>query len=323
VATTIVSQSVRSAINPLSDSPTPRQSVYEIITSQILAELEKGVVPWRKPWRTLPAANLVSKKPYRGINTFLLALAGYGSQYWLTYRQAQALGGNVRRGESGTKIVFWKFDKYETETADGEMENRTSAFLRYYTVFNLEQTEGLKALLELPPARPIESAEAIITGMPNPPAYERGFRACYSPSSDTVTMPSPTAFHSQAEYYSTMFHELVHSTGHAKRLAREGFDKPQQFGGESYSREELVAEMGSAMLCGVAGIEQSTLANSAAYLKSWIARLKSDSRLIISAASAAQKAADYIRGESAKDSPAVSEMPGTANLKGDIVGRHQ
>jgi antirestriction protein ArdC len=321
VATTIVSQSVRSAVNPDPEPSIPRQSVYEIVTRQILAELEKGVVPWRKPWRTLPPANLISKKQYRGINTFLLALAGYGSQYWLTYRQAQALGGNVRRGERGTKIVFWKFDKYETETADGETENRTSAFLRYYTVFNLEQTEGLKALLALPPARPIESAETIIAGMPNAPAYERGFLACYTPSTDTVTMPSPTAFHSQAEYYSTMFHELVHSTGHAKRLTREGFDRPQQFGSESYSREELVAEMGSAMLCGVAGIEQATLANSAAYLKSWIARLKSDSRLIISAASAAQKAADYIRGESPEDSPAVSEVP--ADLERDVVGRHQ
>ena len=118
------------------------------------------------------------------------------------------------------QIVFWKFNEYETETADGETENRTSAFLRYYTVFNLEQTEGLKALLALPPARPIESAEAIIAGMPNPPAYQQGFLACYSPSNDTVTMPSPTAFHSHAEYYSTMFHELAHATGHAKRLAQ-------------------------------------------------------------------------------------------------------
>ena len=149
----------------------------------------------------------------------------------------------MRRGEHGTKIVFWKFNEYETETADGETENRTSAFLRYYTVFNLEQTEGLKALLALPPSTPIESAEVIIAGMPNALAYQQGLVACYSPSNDTVTMPSPTAFHSQAEYYSTMFHELVHSTGHAKRLAREGFDKSQQFGSESYSREELVAEM--------------------------------------------------------------------------------
>jgi antirestriction protein ArdC len=271
-------------------------SVYDIVTERILAELEKGEIPWRKPWRTLPPANLVSKKPYRGINVFLLALAGYGSQYWLTYRKAQALGGNIRRGEHGTKIVFWKFDTYETETPDGETEERKSAFLRYYVVFNLEQTEGLKALLTLPPARSIESADALVNGMPNPPAFEQDFQAAYVPSRDVVTMPSPTAFESQAEYYATLFHELAHSTGHTKRLAREGFDTPQKFGSDSYSREELIAEMGSAMLCGVAGIEQGTLANSAAYLKTWIARLKSDSKLVVSAASAAQKAADYIRG---------------------------
>ena len=306
MATQIVSQAVHSAVIPAVNIPKPHASVYEIVTERILAELEKGEIPWRKPWRTLPPANLVSKKPYRGINFFLLALAGYGSQYWLTYRQTQALGGNVRRGEHGTKIVFRKFDKYETETDDGEAEERKSAFLRYYTVFNLEQTEGLKALLALPPARPIESAEAIIAGMPNPPTFEQGFQAAYIPSRDAVTMPSRTAFESQAEYYSTLFHELTHSTGHANRLAREGFDRPQAFGSESYSREELIAEMGSAMLCGVAGIEQGTLANSAAYLKSWIARLKADSKLVVSAASAAQKAADYIRGESSQGSPAIS-----------------
>jgi len=266
--------------------------------------LERGEIPWRKPWRTLPPANLISKKPYRGINVFLLALAGYGSQYWLTYRQAQALGGNVRKGEHGAKIVFWKFDRFETETADGETEERKSAFLRYYTVFNLEQTEGLKALLALPPAFPIESAEAIVQGMPNPPAFAQDAGAAYIPSRDTVTMPSRTTFESPAEFYSTLFHELTHSTGHAKRLGRDGIEKIQPFGSEDYSKEELVAEMGSAMLCGVAGIEQATISNSAAYLQSWIKRLKADSRLVVSAASAAQKAADYIRGESAKDSPA-------------------
>lgn len=278
-------------------------SVYEIITSRIVEELEKGVVPWRKPWRTLPPVNLISKKPYRGINVFLLALQGYGSQYWLTFNQAKQLGGNVRKGEHGTKIVFWKFGTYETETGDGDTEERKSAFLRYYTVFNLEQTEGLKALLALPPAFFIESAEEIVKGMPNPPEFKQDFQAAYIPSRDVVMMPSRTAFESQAEYYSTLFHELTHSTGHAKRLAREGFDTPQKFASESYSREELIAEMGSAMLCGVAGIEQSTLANSAAYLKTWIARLKADTKLVIFAASAAQKAADYIRGESTKDSP--------------------
>ena len=306
MASTIVNQHVSSAVHSPESHAKPHQSVYEIVTSRILEEMERGVVPWHKPWRTLAPANIVSKKPYRGINVFLLALQGYGSQYWLTYRQAQALGGNIRRGEHGTKVVFWKFDSYETETADGETEERKSAFLRYYTVFNLEQTEGLKALLALPPAFPIQSAEAVANGMPNPPAYQQGFQAAYTPSKDMVTMPSRTAFESQAEYYSTLFHELTHSTGHAKRLEREGFDKPQQFGSESYSREELIAEMGSAMLCCVAGIEQATICNSAAYLQSWIRKLKADSRLVVSAASAAQKAADYIRGESPKDSPAIA-----------------
>jgi hypothetical protein len=182
VATQIVSQYVHSAV-PSAFEPAvkPHASVYEIVTERILAELENGQVPWRKPWRTLPPANLISKKPYRGINVFLLALAGYGSQYWLTYRQAQALGGNVRRGEHGTKIVFWKFDKYETGTADGETEERTSAFLRYYTVFNLEQCDGLKALLALPLARPIESAEAIVQAMPNPPALGQDYRRVHRP----------------------------------------------------------------------------------------------------------------------------------------------
>ena len=305
MATPSVSQSVSLSVVSPPNPSRPRSSVYEIITAQILAGLEGGEIPWRKPWRTLPPANLITKKPYRGINTFLLGFAGYGSQYWLTFNQAKQLGGNIRRGEHGTKIVFWKFNTYETETADGETEERKSAFLRYYTVFNLEQTERLKALLDLPPAFPIESAESIVRGMPNPPAFEQDSRASYIPSCDVITIPSRTAFDSQEEYYGTLFHELTHATGHAKRLGRDGFDTPQQFGSESYSREELIAEMGSAMLCGVAGIEQSTLANSAAYLKGWIARLNADSKLVISAAGAAQKAADYIRGES-KDSPSVS-----------------
>src|SRR5438876_6411328 len=241
MATPIVSQQVRSSVlSPVESqisSSKLHASVYEIVTEQVIQQLESGVAPWRKPWRTLPPANLVSKKPYRGINVFLLAFAGYGSQYWLTYRQTQALGGNVRRGQHGTKIVFWKCKTRERQTADGEIEECKSAFLRYYTVFNLEQTEGLKALLALPPAFPIEPAETIVEGMPNPPAFEQDARAAYIPSCDTVTMPSRTAFDSQAEYYSTLFHELTHSTGHAKRLGREGIEKIQPFGSEDYSKE--------------------------------------------------------------------------------------
>jgi antirestriction protein ArdC len=306
MASPIVSQSVCSPVVPAGSPPKSNASVYEIITNQILADLEKGEVPWRKPWHSLPPANLISKKPYRGINVFLLGFAGYGSQFWLTFNQAKQLGGNIRKGQHGTKVIFWKCKTRETESADGEIEERRSAFLRYYTVFNLEQTEGLSALLTLPPAFPIESAEEIVKAMPNPPAFEQDSRAAYIPSKDTVTMPSRMAFQSQAEYYSTLFHELAHSTGHAKRLGREGIEKIQPFGSEDYSKEELVAEMGSAMLCGVAGIEQATIGNSAAYLRGWINRLKADSRLVIAAARAAQEAADYIRGES-QDSPDFSE----------------
>jgi len=308
MATPIVSQYVRSSVlapvqSEVSTSR-PHASVYEIVTEQVIKQLESGVAPWRKPWHSLPPANLITKKPYRGINVFLLGFAGYGSQFWLTFNQAKLLGGNIRKGQHGTKIVFWKCNTRETESADGEIEERRSAFLRYYTVFNLEQTEGLKALLRLPPAFPIESAEEIVEGMPNPPAFEQDSRAAYIPSRDTVTMPSRTAFETQAEYYSTLFHELTHSTGHAKRLGREGIEKIQPFGSEDYSKEELVAEMGSAMLCGAAGIEQATISNSAAYLRSWINKLKADSRLVVSAARAAQEAADYIRGDSTKGSPA-------------------
>jgi antirestriction protein ArdC len=304
MASPIVSQSVCSPVVP-AGSPKPHASVYEIITNQVLAELEKGEVPWCKPWHSLPPANLISKKPYRGINVFLLGFAGYGSQFWLTFNQAKQLGGNVRKGQHGSKIIFWKCKTRETESADGEIEERRSAFLRYYTLFNLEQTEGLKALLTLPPAVPIQSAEEIVKAMPNPPAFEQDFRAAYIPSRDTVTMPSRTAFQSQAEFYSTLFHELVHSTGHGKRLGREGIEKIQPFGSEDYSKEELVAEMGSAMLCGAAGIERATISNSAAYLRGWINRLKADSRLLISSARAAQEAADYILGESEQDSRAT------------------
>jgi antirestriction protein ArdC len=133
--------------------------------------------------------------------------------------------------------------------------------------------------------------------MPNLPAFEQSDKAWYSPNSDSVGMPARSLFHSSEEYYCTLFHELAHSTGHAKRLHRDNFDNPVSFGSESYSKEELIAEMTAAMLCGITGIEQKTLENSAAYLKTWIARLKSDSRLLVSAASHAQKAADFIQGK--------------------------
>jgi len=271
-------------------------SVYSIVTEQILKQLESGVAPWHRPWTTEIPKNLSSGRPYRGLNVFLLASGGFGSPYWLTYKQAIERGGHVRKGEHGTKIVFWKVGTRETQDPDGDTIERKSILLRYYTVFNVEQCEGIAAPSASRVVNPIEECERIVRQMPNPPAMQQDSRAWYRPSTDTVGMPSRNAFNSAEEYYSTLFHELTHSTGHTKRVGRDGIEKLNTFGSESYSKEELIAEMGAAMLCGVAGIERKTLSNSAAYLKSWIDVLKSDARMVVSAASQAQKAADYIQG---------------------------
>jgi len=184
--------------------------------------------------------------------------------------------------------------------ANGNEHKSKPFLLRYYRVFNLEQTEGIAEKLGLGNATPrvasIEQCEAIAKGMPNPPAFQQDARAWYRPSTDTVGMPSRNAFNSAEEYYSTLYHELTHSTGHASRVGREGIEDIAAFGSESYSKEELIAEMGAAMLCGVTGISPATIPNSAAYLQGWINRLRGDSKLLVSAASQAQKAADYIQG---------------------------
>jgi len=283
-------------------------TAYDVVTESIIKQLESGVAPWQKPWRTEIPANLLSKKEYRGINIFLLACQGYGSRYWLTYRQAQALGGSVRKGEHGSKVVFWKIHEYRKENSEtGEAENHKSILLRYYAVFNLEQCEGIKSPETARVINPIERCESIVRSMPNPPGFAQDSRAFYRPSTDTVGMPARSAFHTAEEYHSTLFHELTHSTGHPSRVGREGIMNHNPFGSEDYSKEELVAEMGAAMLCGVAGIESRTLQNSAAYLQSWINKLKSDSRLIVSAASQAQKAADYILARTTTESDTKGE----------------
>jgi len=301
VATSIVNQSVCSSV--LSPVRSPQHaSVYEIVTEQVIKQLESGVAPWRKPWRAEMPCNLVSGKEYRGMNVFLLGSQGHASRYWLTLNQANKLGGQVKKGEHSSLVTFWHIGE-ETIKADG---SKTRPFLlRYYRVFNVCQTEGIAEKLGLgESARPIASielCEAIVAGMPNRPKLEQSDRAWYRPSSDSVGMPARGLFNSSEEYYSTLFHELTHSTGHSSRIGREGIETLNTFGSESYSREELIAEMGAAMLCGVTGIAPATLQNSAAYLKTWIERLKSDSRLLVSAASAAQKAADYILAKHESD----------------------
>jgi len=286
-------------------SSLPHQSVYEIITKEVISQLESGVVAWRRPWRAEPPCNLVSGKPYRGINPFLLAPLGYGSRYWLTYAQAAKLGGHVRKGEKSSMVTFWNIgdEKIIRDAAGNERRSRPF-LLRYYRVFNLDQTENIADKLGIGKASPripsLDQCEAIVAGMPNRPTIAQDGRAWYRPSTDTVGIPSRNAFTSAEHFYGTLYHELVHSTGHSSRIGREGIEQLNTFGSEAYSREELIAEMGSAMLCGVTGIEPATLSNSAAYLRSWIDVLRGDSKLIIGAASAAQKAADYILNATAK-----------------------
>ncbi len=277
-------------------------SVYEIITERIIKQLESGVAPWRKPWTCQPPANLITQKEYRGLNVFTLASQGFPSRFWLTFNQSTKLGGKIRKGEKSSPVIFWNVgDEQETTTPDGRKESSRPFLLRYYSVFNFSQTEGIdipaSLLQETHTNNPIKTCEQLVTNMPNPPKFEQSDKAWYAPSNDVVGMPARGLFHSSEEFYATEFHELGHSTGHLKRLHRENFDNPAHFGSESYSKEELIAEMTAAMLCGITGIEQKTLENSAAYLKTWIARLKSDSRLLVSAASQAQKAADFIQGK--------------------------
>jgi antirestriction protein ArdC len=273
-------------------------NVYEIITQQVIESLESGVVPWKKPWTSELPCNLLSQKPYRGMNVFFLATQGFESKYWLTFNQCAKLGGRIKAGSRSTFVTFWNIGKEKLNPKTGK---ETKPFLlRYYRVFNLTQTEGI----DLPRAvfernkrssfEAIEAAESLAESMPNPPSFEVSDHAWYSPSQDRIGLPSKGLFNSPAEYYSTLFHELAHSTGSAKRLKRDGFDKPSQFGSESYSKEELVAEMASAYLCGLSGIERETVPNSASYLKTWIERLKADNKLLMQAAGMAQKAADYI-----------------------------
>jgi len=279
-------------------------SVYEIVTEQVIRQLEQGVAPWRKPWRTELPVNLISGKSYRGLNVFLLGAQGYGSRYWLTFNQAKKLGGHIRKGQHSSLVTFWHIGEEKIIRQTDGTERKSKPFLlRSYHVFNVEQTEGIADKLGLTGASPrvpdLEQCEAIVSRVPNAPKMEQSSKAWYRPSTDTVGMPSKPLFASIEEYYSTLFHELTHSTGHTSRVGREGIENIAGFGSDSYSREELIAEMGAAMLCGVTGISPATMSNSASYLQSWITRLRGDSKLLVSAASAAQKAADYIRNANA------------------------
>lgn len=283
--------------------------IYAIITDRIITMLEKGTVPWQRPWRTrnidgslrMPR-NLTTGRDYRGINVFLLGSAGFASSDWMTYRQAQAMGAQVRAGEQGLPVVFFKpIDDRTADDSDTESTSKAARLVvRYYTVFNRIQIDGLPAeepasVDPVPAFEAIPACETLVQRMPNSPTIQHGAaRACYMPMADRVNMPSRDLFNSPEEYYSTLFHELVHATGHGNRLARSGITDICAFGSTNYSKEELIAEMGATFLCAMTGIDNRTIDNSAAYLNGWIVKLKNDRRILVQAGAAAQKAVDYL-----------------------------
>ena len=274
--------------------------LYQDVTNRIVEKLEHGTLPWVRGWNTgsgLPA-NAVSNRPYSGINTLLFWLAadrGYARPRYLTYKQAIECGGHVRKGEHGQHVVYFKQLQIEDKEHD---ETKTIPMLRTYTVFNEAQCDDLPEHVRVGTGNGVanpDSREALADEFIRSTGAdfrEGAGKPCYVPSKDFITVPAWTDFHSRPEYYAAAFHELVHWTGHKSRLDR---DLRSRFDEHAYAAEELIAELGAAYLCAEFGFDNSTNDNHAAYLASWIDLLKSDKRAIFTAASKAQKAADYLR----------------------------
>jgi len=271
--------------------------IYAEITNRIMDQLNQGIIPWQKPWVASGSAiSHTTGKPYSLLNQMLLGRAGE----YATFKQVQQEGGWVRKGEKASMVVFWKWiDKEDEETG----EVKQVPFLRYYNVFHIDQCEGLEAKHSKPlpnSANADEAAEAIIADYVKREGvtieHQQGDRAFYRPSTDTITLPMMSQFKETAEYYSTAFHEMTHSTGHPNRLNR--LDATAYFGSDAYSKEELVAEIGAAALVNHAGLEtDKSFRNNAAYLQNWLQVLKNDKRFIVSAAGKADKAVALILGE--------------------------
>ena len=293
-----------------------RRDIYQEVTDRIVAALEAGTAPWRKPWNVRENGalqNLITGHTYRGLNVLLLSLSamehGFTSPYWLTANQIKAAGGTW--SGKGTQITFWKrLPISEVDEATGQRVTKVIPMLKHFYVWNVQQTEGVtmpkrtQVVAEDNDHTPVEAAEAVIAGYlaDGPSLRYGGDRAFYVPALDAITLPERSSFANIDEYYSTAFHEMGHSTGHADRLART---YGVAFGNHEYGREELVAEMTSAFVQAETGIE-SAEANSAAYLASWIRTLKDDVRAVVVAAGAAQRAADLIMGRAA---PEAAEAP--------------
>lgn len=275
-----------------------KANVYQMVTDRIISELEKGMIPWERPWNGIRAGafNRVSKKPYSIINQMLLKYTGE----YATFKQWQELGGHIRKGEKSEIIVFWKVLEVEEENEKGQKEKKSIPLLKYINVFHISQVKGVKPL-ENPftEVTPIEEADKVIIDYVTREHITfkelASNKAYYSPSRDCVVVPLKEQYQHINEYYATTFHELTHSTGHKSRLNRLETGTVAAFGSETYSKEELVAELGSATILNTLGIETTkTFRNSTAYIQNWLQVLKNDNKFIVSAASKAEKAVALI-----------------------------
>lgn len=280
------------------------KSVYEMVTERIINQLEKGIIPWRKPWTGIKggAYNRISKKSYSLLNQMLLKHEGE----YATYNQWESLGGHVRKGEKSEIVVFWKIQPIEETKEDGTKETKQVPILRYFNVFHISQVEGVEPLTkdDLKSIEPIEKAESVLHDYWSREGIEvkhiGGDEAYYSPSRDLIRLPLFDQFTDANEYYSTAFHESVHSTMKESRCnrAEDRKGKLVAFGSNDYSKEELIAEIGSASLMNIIGIETGkTFQNSTAYIQSWLSVLRNDVKFIVSASSKAEKAVNYILNE--------------------------
>ncbi|MHB8726429.1 MAG: ArdC family protein [Casimicrobiaceae bacterium] len=285
------------------------ESVYQRVTNSIIAELKQGIVPWVRPWKSSASPfprNVISQRPYRGVNVLLLwapaSSQGYGNPGWLTFRQARGLGGSVKQGEQATAIVYAAKTTKVAANDSGEEVEKEIRFLKFYSVFNVEQTTGLPdRYYGVPTEKPLGQRHVhaeLFLGRIGAIVRHGGDNAYYSPEQDIIVLPKRDDFESLRHYYATSLHEHVHYSGHPKRLHR---DLKGRFGSRSYAGEELVAELGAAFLCSKLEIEGEL--RHAAYIASWLELLQDDSRAIFTAASAASKAADYLCSFSEKSLP--------------------
>lgn len=283
-------------------------NVYQMVADRIVAQLEQGIVSWQRPWTGVSGAeggaiNYVSRKAYSFLNQCLLMQGGE----YLSFKQIQDLGGKIKKGEKGKFVVFFKEYRFEELQEDGTKEEKSVPLLRYYNVWHIDQCEGIDSKLKIDAEQPepayMDAQEKLIDDYVKRSGLkfhnqQPSNRAFYAPLTDEVIVPKITQYAEPAEYYSTTFHELTHSTGASNRLNRKGITSADaNFGSDLYSREELVAEMGAAMLCNITGIDcDKAFKNSVAYIQGWSRKIKTDPKVFVIAAGQAEKAAKYIQG---------------------------